>query len=79
MRNLFEALSYYDILSRLPRIKASATLVMYGEHDGLRDGEELLHKNIVNASKAILPGLGHIPQVEGPEAFIGALLPFLNN
>ena len=79
MRNLFDSLSHYDIMSRLPRIKASATLIMYGEHDGLRDGEELLHKNIVNASKVILPDLGHIPQIEGPEAFIGALLPFFNS
>jgi pimeloyl-ACP methyl ester carboxylesterase len=77
VKNLMEALSYYDIMSRLPQVKTSATLVMYGEHDRLRDGEELLHNNIANASKVVLPGLGHIPQIEDPEAFIGALLPFL--
>lgn len=76
---LMESLAYYDIMARLPRIRASATLVMYGEVDRLRDGEELLHNNIVNASKTVLPGLGHIPQIEDPEAFIGALLPFLNS
>ena len=74
---LMESLANYDVMSRLPRIRASATLVMYGEVDRLRDGEELLHNNIVNASKIILPGLGHIPQIEDPEAFVGALLPFL--
>ena len=52
---------------------------MYGEVDRLRFGEELLHNNIVNASKKILPGLGHIPQIEDPELFIGALLTFLND
>jgi pimeloyl-ACP methyl ester carboxylesterase len=72
-----ESLAYYDVAARLPRIRASATLVMYGEHDRLRDGEELLHNNIVNASKVVLPGLGHIPQIEDSEAFIGALLAFL--
>lgn len=77
VRNLHQSLSYYDIMSRLPLIQASATLVMYGEKDMLRDGEELLHNNIVNASKTILPGLGHIPQIEDPEAFIDALLAFL--
>ena len=77
MRNLHQSLSYYDIMSRLPMIKASSTLVMYGEKDMLRDGEELLHNNIANASKTILPGLGHIPQIEDPEAFIDALLAFL--
>ena len=43
----------------------------------LRDGEELLHNNIVNASKTILPGLGHIPQIEDPEGFMDAVLAFL--
>jgi pimeloyl-ACP methyl ester carboxylesterase len=52
-------------------------MVMYGEIDRLRDGEELLHNNIPNATKVVLPGLGHIPQIEDPEAFVGALLPFL--
>ena len=77
VRNLMESLVWYDLMSRLPRIRASATLVLYGEADRLREGEELLHNNIVNARKVVLPGIGHIPQVEGPEAFLGALLPFL--
>ncbi|MCH8897927.1 MAG: alpha/beta hydrolase [Chloroflexi bacterium] len=33
--------------------------------------------NIVNASKKVLPGLGHIPQIEDPETFVDALLEFL--
>ena len=77
VKYLSEALIHYDIMSRLPGVRASATLVMYGETDRLREGEEYLHNNIVNASKVVLPGLGHIPQIEDPEAFIGALLPFL--
>ena len=77
VKNLMEALSYYDIMSRLPQVKAQATMVMYGEHDPLRVYEELLHNNIAKATKVVLPGLGHIPQIEDPEAFIGALLPFL--
>lgn len=77
VKNLMESLAHYDIMSRLPRIQASATLVMYGEHDRLRDGEELLHNNIVNASKTVLPGLGHIPQIEDPEMFVDSLLAFL--
>ena len=76
---LMESLAHYDVMSRLPMVRASSTLVMYGEVDRLRDGEELLHNNIANASKVVLPGLGHIPQIEDPEAFIGALLPFLES
>jgi 2-hydroxy-6-oxonona-2,4-dienedioate hydrolase len=74
---LMESLAYYDIMPRLPMIKASSTMVLYGEVDRLRDGEELLHNNIANAQKVILSGLGHIPQVEDPEAFLGAVMPFL--
>ncbi|HZA21289.1 MAG TPA: alpha/beta hydrolase [Dehalococcoidia bacterium] len=77
VRKLSESLAQYDVMSRLPLVKARATQVMYGEHDRLREGEELLHNNIVNASKVVLPGLGHIPQIEDPEAFIDALLDFL--
>ena len=77
VRNLHQSLAYYDILSRLPLIKATATLVLYGELDTLREGAELLHNNIVNARQVILPGLGHIPQIEGPDAFNAELLTFL--
>jgi pimeloyl-ACP methyl ester carboxylesterase len=74
---LMEALSNYDIMSRLPQVKASSTMVLYGEVDRLSEGADLLLNNIVNAQKVTLPGLGHIPQVEDPEAFLGAVLPFL--
>ena len=76
---LMRSLAHYDITSRLPRIQATATLVMYGEVDRLRTGEELLRNNIVNASKKVLPGLGHIPQIEDPKLFVGELIPFLNS
>ena len=74
---LMESLSNYDIMSRLPQVKASSTMVLYGEVDRLSEGADLLLNNIVNAQKVTLPGLGHIPQVEDPEAFLGAVLPFL--
>ena len=77
VKKLSHALAHYDIMARLPMIQTRATLVMYGELDRLRDGEELLHNNITNASKTILPGLGHIPQIEDPEVFVDSLLAFL--
>jgi pimeloyl-ACP methyl ester carboxylesterase len=77
VKNVHNVLAHYDIMARLPMIQTRATLVMYGEHDRLREGEELLQNNIVNASKTILPGLGHIPQIEDPELFVDSLLQFL--
>ena len=76
-RKTMVALSWYDLAARLPRVRAAATLVLNGEHDGVRVDEEILRYNIPNASKVILGGLGHIPQVEGPEAFVSAVLDFL--
>ena len=77
VKKLHESLAWYDIMARLPLVKARETLVLYGEHDRLRDGEELLHNNIVRARKRIMPGVGHIPQVEDPEGFVDAVLAFL--
>ena len=71
------ALAYYDIMARLPLVKARATLVMNGEHDRRRVVGDMLLNNIRNSSKAILPGTGHVPQVEDPEGFadmVGAFL-----
>lgn len=76
-RKTVEAFLYYDIVSRLPRIKAATTLVLNGELDFRRDTEDLLLYNIPNATKVVLPGLGHIPQIEGPQAFVSAVLDFL--
>ena len=75
---LWESLAHYNIMARLPRIQASSTMVLYGDFDRrFQEGKDLLHNNIVNSKRVILPGLGHIPQVEDPEAFLESLLPFL--
>ena len=70
-------LAHYDIMARLPLVNARATLVMYGEHDRRRGVGDLLLNNIRNASTAILPGVGHVPQIEDPEGFVDALVSFL--
>jgi pimeloyl-ACP methyl ester carboxylesterase len=77
VRKLTEALSYYDVMSRLPLVRARKTLILNGELDSLRDNEELLRGNIRNASLALLPGVAHLPQVEDPDAFVEALVGFL--
>ena len=76
VRKTMEALAWYDLVARLPSIQAS-TQVLYGEHDGLREGEEVLRYNIPRATKVVLSGLGHVPQIEDPDAFVNAVLPFL--
>ena len=75
---LWESLAHYNIMAHLPRVRASSTMILYGDFDRrFQEGKDLLHNNIINSKRVILPGLGHIPQVENPEAFLESLLPFL--
>ena len=80
IKNTMNTLAWFDIVSRLQHIQATATLVVYGEHDPLRElAEDILRYNLPNASKVILPGLAHVPQVEGPEEFLAPVLEFLSH
>ena len=74
---IFEAAAWYDLPSRLPSIRASSTLLLYGEHDRQLEFIDLLKHNVANSRKVVMPGLGHIFQIEDPEAFISVVLPFL--
>jgi pimeloyl-ACP methyl ester carboxylesterase len=74
--DIFVALAWYDIISRLKHIKAP-TMILYGEKDFLRDGEEILRHNIPNSRKVVMAGLGHHPPTEDPDGFLKEALPFL--
>ncbi|WP_026424869.1 alpha/beta fold hydrolase [Actinokineospora inagensis] len=54
------------------------TLVVHGELDGLMPvalGRELA--DLTGGTLTVLPGVGHLPPVEAPEAFVEAVLPWL--
>ena len=68
VRKTSESLAWYDILARLPLIKAAATLVLNGEHDHLRDFEDILYNNIPNASKGRASGPGSPAPGGGPRS-----------
>ncbi len=57
------------------------SLVIWGEQDrlpqnGLAAGQHL-HQQLGGSAFAAIAGAGHLPQVEQPEAFLQALMPFL--
>ena len=56
------------------------TLVIVGEHDGVTPPEAArnLHEHIGGSQLVVIPGAGHISNMEAPEAFNGALGEFLN-
>jgi 3-oxoadipate enol-lactonase len=56
------------------------TLVIVGENDGVTppDAARKLHEHIGGSQLVVIPGAGHISNMEAPEAFNGALGEFLN-
>ncbi len=72
------ALVAFDRRANLPNI-AVPTLVITGEHDrtAAPDVARKMAERIANAQCHILPGAGHLLNIEQPEAFNTALLAFL--
>ena len=66
----------FDIVPALEKVKAD-TLIVNGEYDMLRSKEETLKRHIKGSKLAIIPGAGHLPQIDNPEAFLEVVLPFL--
>ncbi len=67
-----------ETIERLAEI-CCPTLVVTGEHD-LPDFQyiaEILAAGIPGARRVVMPGCGHIPPMEEPEAFNRLLLSFL--
>jgi len=67
-----------DLRPDLPRIEAE-TLLVNGEHEPQRAGEQELLDGIPNARLAIVEDAGHFPFVEQPERFRATVLPFLSS
>lgn len=57
------------------------TLVLVGEEDALTppDAARRLHELIAGSKLVVIPGAGHLSNLEAPEAFNGALGEFLNS
>lgn len=69
-----------QIAERLAEI-AAPTLVVAGEDDlpDFRLIADLLAENIPGARQVLLPGCGHVPPMEDPDAFNAALIGFLTD
>ncbi|MFL2644239.1 MAG: alpha/beta fold hydrolase [Dehalococcoidia bacterium] len=78
VQHLSNSLNNYDLLARLPLIKASKTLVLYGAKDRLKSGAPVLENNILRSSTMILESVAHVPQVESPSLFTNTLINFLS-
>jgi len=68
-----------EAVTRLSEI-AAHTLVIVGDQDytDLQDKSNLLAREIPNASKVVIPGVAHLPNMENPDTFNQIVLDFLS-
>lgn len=71
-----EAVLKYDVFPKLGLVKAP-TLVVWGEIDQLKSGDQALVSGIKGVQSVTLKDAGHLPQMDGPAAFSKAVLDFL--
>jgi pimeloyl-ACP methyl ester carboxylesterase len=69
-----------DVRDVLPRIDVP-TLLLYGDQDvrAPRAVAEALHASITGSNLMMLPGVGHVCNVEAPEQFNAAVRDFLRD
>lgn len=67
-------------LAAFAALNPRPTLVMWGEADRVLPAHHIDEARRVfpHAELHLLPGVGHMPQIESPDLFAGLLLPFLN-
>ena len=76
----FQANDAFDVMARLGEILVP-TLIVGGAEDSMAPPkfQQYLADNIPNARLVLLPGIGHYPMAESPEAFNQALVGFLSS
>jgi pimeloyl-ACP methyl ester carboxylesterase len=79
-RVLFSAFADADLRDVLPRIQVP-TLLLYGEHDvrsPLTIAQEL-HAKIPGSKLVVIPGVGHLADIEAPDRFNAEVRGFLRS
>lgn len=78
IKPMLTAFADADLRHVLPTIEVP-TLLLYGEHDTRSpvDIAEELHRNIPDSQLVVLPDIGHMANLEAPDAFNTAVREFL--
>jgi 3-oxoadipate enol-lactonase len=73
------ALAELDLGAELPKVR-NPTLVVVGAEDEATPPAlgQALAERLPHAELAVLPGLGHCPHIQDPDAFVAAITPFLD-
>jgi len=72
------ALAELDLSERLAQVR-NPTLIVVGAEDEATPPAlgRALGERLANARLTLLPGLGHCPHIQDPDAFVAAIAPFL--
>jgi proline iminopeptidase len=73
---VWDSLGDFDLRPSLGRLDFPA-LVLHGEDDPIPVAASRTLATLLNAPLHLVPGSGHVPFVEAPEAFVAILDPFL--
>lgn len=76
-QEVWRSLGDFDLRPRLPELRGIPSLVLHGEEDPIPIDAARTAAELIGAEFHPVPHSGHVPYVEAPEAFIGALEPFL--
>jgi 3-oxoadipate enol-lactonase len=72
-----QALEELDLFDRLPAISAPC-LLLVGDKDGPHPGEMAkMKEQIAHSDLTTITGAGHLPNLDQPEQFMAAIMPFL--
>lgn len=73
MVSVMWAMRQHDAHQAIAQIKMP-TLVVFGESTPVADSMDFYRQQLPNAPLVVLPGCGHFPSVENPEALVDAVL-----
>ena len=68
---------YPSMVDRLKEIACPVTVIVGENDEGLRAAADVFAERIVDADLVVIPGAGHSPQEDRPEAWVAAVLQHL--
>jgi pimeloyl-ACP methyl ester carboxylesterase len=68
-----------SVMEVLPNIKVPSLVVVGADDTPFLAATDYMAAKIPGAKKMVIPGAGHVVNLDAPEAFIAAVLPFLES
>ena len=76
---IYHAVQRCSRLATLPDIKVPSLIVVGADDTPFLAASDYMAAKIPGAQKVVIPAAGHAVNIDQPQAFIGAVLPFLDS